>query len=134
MGSSIFAVISQRWFQVFYLAFSTYFVGAAVGKLASLAEDLTAAKLNFAWNRQEVSKGMIDDMQGDDHDDVVDQYEFCLASLLSLGKVQYEDVKPIMDKFRVLSGGKGFISLTDLPDDDASYGKVIEDIDSDDSY
>jgi Ion channel len=132
-----YAVTLQRWFQVFYLAFSTYFVGAAIGKLASLAGDIKAARLHFAWNRQEVSKGMIEDMQAYDHDDVVDQYEFCMASLLSLGHIRYEDVKPIMDKFRVLSGGKGFISLTDLPEDNDSYGKdVDEDIDhpADDFY
>jgi len=115
----------KRWFQVFYISFSTYFVGAAIGMIANLADDIKKARLQFAWNRREVSKGMIEDMQAYDHDTTIDQYEFCVASLLSLGLIKYDDIKPIMDKFRTLSEGKGFISLNDLPNPDA-YGLQVD--------
>ena len=50
-------------------------------------------------------------MQAEEHDDKIDQYEFALVSLLVLDKVSYDDIKPIMDKFRVLSGGNEYISI-----------------------
>lgn len=49
--------------------------------------------------------------QAYDHDDKVDQYEFLVASLIALGKLTSEDVRPIMDKFRDLAGNKGYISF-----------------------
>ena len=52
--------------------------------------------------------------QADCSDNKVDQYEFVIASLLNLGKVTSEDIKPIMNKFRKLaksSGDEGYIDL-----------------------
>lgn len=87
-----------RWFQVLYLTISTYFVGGSLGKLASLKQEIEATKRFYAWQRRTVSKGMIIDMNL--NDDVVDQYEFVVSSLLSLGKISSDDISPIMDRFR----------------------------------
>lgn len=100
-----------RWFQIFYLILSTYFVGNTLGGLASLKDEIHEIQQHSAWNRRELSKGLIDELQPYDHDDKIDQYEFVMASLVILGKVSYSDVVPIMDKFRSLSGKDGFIAI-----------------------
>jgi hypothetical protein len=51
----------MRWFQVFYLLISTYFVGDALGKVGSYNEEIRQLRRFFAWNRREVSQGMIED-------------------------------------------------------------------------
>ena len=108
----------MRWFQIFYLIISTYFVGNALGKLGGLNEDLKELRRQHAWQRREVSKGMIEDMQASENDGKIDQFEFLVASLLSLGKVTSDDVTPIMNKFRDLSGDLGFIMTCDFNDMD----------------
>eukprot|EP00550_Attheya_septentrionalis_P008590 CAMPEP_0198292822 /NCGR_PEP_ID=MMETSP1449-20131203/14159_1 /TAXON_ID=420275 /ORGANISM="Attheya septentrionalis, Strain CCMP2084" /LENGTH=491 /DNA_ID=CAMNT_0043992135 /DNA_START=190 /DNA_END=1665 /DNA_ORIENTATION=+ len=108
----------MRWFQIFYLIISTYFVGNALGKLGGLKEDLKDLRRQHAWQRREVSKGMIEDMQATENDGKIDQFEFLVASLLSLGKVTSDDVLPIMAKFRELSGDHGFIMACDFNDMD----------------
>lgn len=89
---------NQRWFQIFYLILSTYFVGNTLGGLASLRSELEQVRRNTAWGRREVNKGLIDEMQPEDNDGKIDQYEFLVASLLHLGKISSSDVEPIMDK------------------------------------
>lgn len=101
-----------QWFQILYLTFGTVFVGNAFGKLGSLGGELNDLKCYYAWQRREVSKRMIEEMQAYEHDDKVDQYEFTIASLLMLGKISSTDIAPIMDKFRLLSGSKGYIQIT----------------------
>lgn len=60
-----------------------------------------------------------EETQAYDNDGVLDQYEFLVGSLLTLGKLTSEDIKPIMDKYRELAGNKGFISVEDdVTDDD----------------
>lgn len=94
----------------------TYFVGNAFGKLASLKEELETTRKEYAWKRRVVSKGMIMDMNS--NDDIVDQYEFLVSSLLALGKIGSADVGPIMDRFRSLAGAKGYIQISDQPEED----------------
>lgn len=106
-----------RWFQIIYLILSTYFVGNTLGGLASLKDEIHEIKAYAAWDRRELSKGLIDELQPYDHDDKIDQYEFVLASLVTLGKVGYSDVVPIMDKFRSLAGDDGFITAESEPED-----------------
>ena len=105
-----------RWFQVLYLTVGTYFVGNAFGKLASLKRELDETRRFYAWKRRIVSKGMIMDMNL--NDDVLDQYEFVVSSLLSLGKIDSDDIGPIMDRFRTLAGPKGYIQLSDQTEED----------------
>jgi hypothetical protein len=50
--------------------------------------------------------------------DRVDQYEFVVASLLSLEKISKHDVEPIMNKFRELAGNLGYITLDAIYDED----------------
>lgn len=142
----------MRWFNIVYLALSTYMVGNALGKLANLKQELEETRRYYAWERREISAGMVEEFQANDHDgkflldgaalkstmlcckpilasnalslfasckDVVDQYEFVLASLLTLGKIKSSDITPIMDKFRDLAGDKGFIFVSeDIGDTD----------------
>lgn len=57
---------------------------------------------------------MLEDMQGYEHDDKIDQYEFVVASLLSLNKISSDDITPIVDKFKALAGpSKTYISIED---------------------
>jgi hypothetical protein len=104
----------MKMFQVFYLCLGTFFVGNTLGKLARLKADMETLRTEYAWEEREVSKEMIRADQGSSTDPRVDQYEFVVASLLNLGKVQQEDIRFIMNKFRKLakaSGGEGYISL-----------------------
>ena len=89
---------SLRWFQIFYLIVSTFFVGQTLGGLASLQRELDDVRTMTAWKRRELSKGLIDELQPEDHDDKVDQYEFVVASLVTLKKLSYDDIRPIMNK------------------------------------
>lgn len=103
----------MRWMQIIFLIFSTYFAGDSLGRLGSLSREIDIIRRRYAWDHREVSEGLIDDMRAEEHDDKLDQYEFALASLLVLQKVTHDDIKPIMDKFWVLAGGKDFISISD---------------------
>lgn len=104
-----------RWFQIFYLTLSTYFVGDALGKLASLRTTIEQIRRRCAWERREVSKEMLKDMQSHDSgsDDRIDQYEFAIASLLTLGTVSASDLEPIMEKYRQLAGDTGYIEISE---------------------
>jgi Ion channel len=104
---------NMRWFQLFYLAFGTFFVGNAFGKLSGLKEELSTLKKRFVWQHLEVSRRMIEEMQAYEHDDKIDQYEFVVASLLLLDKINGGDIQPIMDKYRQLAGPKGYIQISD---------------------
>jgi hypothetical protein len=98
--------------------FSTVLVGNALGKLGSLKQELQDIRRREAFQRRPVTKRLIDEMQAYDHDDKVDQYEFIVSSLVSLGKISSEDVKPIMDKFRAQAGSKNYISIDDEFEED----------------
>jgi hypothetical protein len=91
---------SMRWFQIFYLILSTYFVGSTLGGLASLQTEIEEVRRKTAWGRRENSRSLIDEMQPEDNNDKIDQYEFLVASLCQLGKISAGDVEPIMDKVR----------------------------------
>lgn len=45
------------------------------------------------------------------NDDKLDQYEFMVASLLLLNKIEQSDVEQIMDKFRELAGNKQYVCV-----------------------
>uniref|UniRef100_A0A7S4RY40 Potassium channel domain-containing protein n=1 Tax=Ditylum brightwellii TaxID=49249 RepID=A0A7S4RY40_9STRA len=105
-----------RYFQIFYLVIATYFVGNALGRAGNIKEEILDVRRQHAWRRREISKGMIQEMQAPGlHSEncQVDQYEFVVASLVTLGKVTADDITPIMDKFRKLAGKKGYIELED---------------------
>eukprot|EP00593_Proboscia_inermis_P013001 CAMPEP_0171306106 /NCGR_PEP_ID=MMETSP0816-20121228/16041_1 /TAXON_ID=420281 /ORGANISM="Proboscia inermis, Strain CCAP1064/1" /LENGTH=120 /DNA_ID=CAMNT_0011787443 /DNA_START=45 /DNA_END=407 /DNA_ORIENTATION=- len=90
------------------------FVGDAIGKLADLNKEIEQIRRNWAFDRREVSKGMIDEFQAYENDGKVDQYEFLVASLLALNKISSKDIIPIMDKFRKLAGEDGMIGDDDI--------------------
>jgi hypothetical protein len=104
----------MRWFQIFFTTFGTAFVGAVFGAAAGLKDEVADMRRFYAWKRREVSKQLIQDMQGSNPDQVVDQYEFMVSSLLMLNKINGSDVEQIMDKYRELAGNKGCILAEDL--------------------
>jgi hypothetical protein len=110
-----------RWFQVFYLTLSTYFVGNALGKVASLQSEIDHIRRQYAWKRREVSKGLIKEMQSHEHDDSIDQYEFAIASLLTLGTISASDLAPIMDKYREMAGDSGYIDISEAVEKEAVH-------------
>lgn len=102
-----------RWFKIFYLILSTYSVGNCLGKLSALKQELSQVRRHHAWQRRKVTRRYIEETQAYENDGVVDQYEFLVASLLTLGKLTSGDIRPVMDKYRELAGNKGFISMED---------------------
>lgn len=100
-----------RWFNIFFTTFGTAFVGGVFGSLAGLKSEVTDRRNFYAWRRREVSKHMIRELQI--NDDKLDQYEFMVASLLLLNKIEQSDVEQIMDKFRELAGDNGFVCVED---------------------
>lgn len=116
-----------RWFKIFYLILSTYSVGNCLGKLQTLKSELKNARRRHAWQRTKVTKRYIEETQASEEDDKVDQYEFLVASLLTLGKLTSEEIEPIMDKYRELAGNKGFILVTE----DAEKDNVSKEDDDD---
>lgn len=121
---------SLRYFKIFYLMFSTVLVGNALGKLGVLRDELAEARKRHAWDRRQVSKRMVDEMQAYNHDDKVDQYEFLVASLVSLGTLSLEnDIRPVMDKFRTHAGAKGYIAVDDEVEDD--FGDEVAEVERD---
>jgi hypothetical protein len=83
----------MQWFQIFYLILSTAFVGNTLGGLASLRGDIEEVRRKTAWERRKVSRSLIDEMQPEENDARIDQYEFLVASLLQLRKISSEDVE-----------------------------------------
>jgi len=120
-----------RWFEIFFLVVSTYFAGNALQGFATLRSQIDEIRRRAAWSRREVSKAMIDEMQGGTDDDAIDQFEFTVASLLQLGKIDADDVRMIMVKFRELCDGDGYIrirsagekSVREWMDDESDRGK-----------
>ena len=101
----------MRWFKVIYLILATYSVGNALGRLRDLSDELSRLRREHAWQRSKVTRRYIEETQANKNDDKVDQYEFLVASMLTLGKINASDVRQIMDKFRELAGDKGYISI-----------------------
>lgn len=113
---------AMRVFQIFYLILATYFVGNTLGGLASLKDEINDMKAFEAWNRRELSRGLVDELQPYHHDDKIDQYEFFVASLVILGKISTDDAVPIMNKFRSLACKEGFIKVEEVDDSDQELG------------
>lgn len=55
---------SFKWFLLFYLAISTYFVGNAIGKLRDVNKRLDAMRNLYLWQQQEASFEMLNDFSG----------------------------------------------------------------------
>lgn len=108
----------MRWFQIIYLSLGTYFTGSALGKLSALKEEMETIRRYHAFERREVNKHMMHYLSSTGTGRV-DQYEFVIASLLNLGKIDADDIDPIMEKFRSLeasSGRTGYITVNKLAD------------------
>lgn len=73
--------------------------------------------------------GLVNDFNTDEFEDAVDQYEFAVASLLTLGLVSHDDLAPIMDKFRELAGADGYINVekeTEVKETNEINQKILE--------
>jgi len=49
----------MRPFQIFYLSLSTYFTGNALGKLATLKQDIDEIRRQHAFDRREINQNMM---------------------------------------------------------------------------
>mmetsp|Transcript_26017 Transcript_26017/g.54751 ORF Transcript_26017/g.54751 Transcript_26017/m.54751 type:complete len:481 (-) Transcript_26017:186-1628(-) len=104
--------VNLRWFNILFAFFGTAFVGGVFGSLAGLKEEIQDHKNYTAWKRRELSKMMVYELQI--NDEILDQNEFVLGSLLVLQKVKTDDIVHVMDKFRELAGDKEYISINDM--------------------
>ncbi|KAL7549040.1 hypothetical protein ACHAWF_012302 [Thalassiosira exigua] len=106
-----------RWFQLFYLAICIYFIGSSLGKLGELNKNLESMQRLYLWQTQEASYSMLHDFSGRPDDDgseaKIDQFEFTIASLVLMGKITREDVKPILKRFKKLTDSN-FITAADV--------------------
>lgn len=110
----------MRPMQIFYLTLSTYFTGNALGRLSSMKDDIEKIRRYHAFERREVNKNMMHFLASTDDPSRVDQYEFVIASLMNLEKIDYDDIAPIMEKFRSLArngGHSGYIRVDCIPDE-----------------
>ena len=118
-----------RWFILFYLGLSTFFAGSAFGKLNKLSSNLESMQRLHLWQQQEASYTMLADFSGrPDHRDVggigteeladvdpeINQFEFTIASLVLLGKITSDDVRPILQKFNKMTNGTNKITSADV--------------------
>ena len=92
-----------RWFNIFYTLIGTGVLANILGRVANLKTELREYAILVAWKRRQVSKRLIQDMEGD-NDGTVDQYEFLVASLVTLEMVSQNQIREIMVKFKELAG------------------------------
>ena len=117
-----------RWFNIFYTTLGAALVGGIFAGLANLHVELNDTRRLHAWKRREVSKRLIEDMKGGNSiDDKIDQYEFMIGSLLVLNKIQKSDVAQIMDQFRQLADGTGYIVYSDAAVMESNPDEVVDD-------
>lgn len=111
-----------RWFNFLFAIIGTTFAASLLSSIADLKNEVKSLRTLYVWQNREVSVQLIADMDADDTDadsesneeKKVDQYEFLIASLITLGKVEREDVTTIMDKFRKLAGEDQVICKADI--------------------
>lgn len=120
----------MAWFQVVYLSFCTYLTGSALGKLGTLHSDLSQVRRYHAWHRRDVNKHVIKYISSTEDPTRVDQFEFVISSLLEIGKIEANDITPIMDKYRELaerSGNTGYIEVRTAPEaSEMALGRQLE--------
>eukprot|EP00980_Cylindrotheca_fusiformis_P006860 scaffold1434_cov107-Cylindrotheca_fusiformis.AAC.10 len=104
---------SLRWFNIFYTVVGTAFAASLLGNLADLKNEIQNIRRFYIWKNREVSMRLIEDMNGDG-DGHLDAYEFLIGSLITLEKIQKDDVRVIMQKFQDLAGDDGYISESDV--------------------
>lgn len=102
-----------RWFNLLFTVIGTAFAASLLGSLADLKNEIENIRKFYVWKNREVSMRLIADMEGDD-DGQLDAYEFLIGSLITLDKIQREDVRVIMDKFRELAGEDEVITEEDI--------------------
>eukprot|EP00526_Cylindrotheca_closterium_P013391 CAMPEP_0113651462 /NCGR_PEP_ID=MMETSP0017_2-20120614/27424_1 /TAXON_ID=2856 /ORGANISM="Cylindrotheca closterium" /LENGTH=522 /DNA_ID=CAMNT_0000564121 /DNA_START=67 /DNA_END=1635 /DNA_ORIENTATION=- /assembly_acc=CAM_ASM_000147 len=112
-----------RWFNFFFAIVGTTFAASILSSLSDLKTNMKEMRRLYVWKHQEVSMQLIADMEGDG-DNSLDEYEFLIGSLLTLEKIQPEDVEEIMDKFRALAGADGIIDQKDVEDHHAKLSTL----------
>lgn len=132
---------------IFYLAISTYFVGSAFGKLRDLSQKLESMQRLYLWQQQEATYTMLADFsgrpeneggKGNESDELlevepeIDQFEFTIASLVLLGKITSEDVRPILEKFAKLSSKSNKITAADVSGPIKKKNEAVEKVDHSD--
>mmetsp|Transcript_8715 Transcript_8715/g.21135 ORF Transcript_8715/g.21135 Transcript_8715/m.21135 type:complete len:783 (-) Transcript_8715:563-2911(-) len=112
-GDKSITTVAARMFCVFYLLISTSMVSAALGNLASLQMLKSRKKKQWEFEQRKLSPEMMAEMDTDGNG--VDQFEFCLATLVAMEKLSRDDLEPILEKFRELDAdGSGVLTKADL--------------------
>lgn len=102
-----------RWFNAFFAIIGTTFAASLLSSLADLKSEMKSMRTLYVWENREVSLRLIADMESVG-DNQLDEYEFLLASLITLGKIEREDVTKIMNKFQQLAGEDHVIDHADI--------------------
>jgi len=102
-----------RWFNFLFAIIGTTFAASILGSLADLRSNLRNRRRLYVWKNREVSMQLIADMEADG-DNQLDEYEFLIGSLVTLEKLNREDVEEIMSKFRELAGEDQVINQEDI--------------------
>jgi len=102
-----------RWFCIIFLIVGCGMVAAALTNLASLKVDCRAKIREFEFSRRKLTPELLAQM--DTNGDGVDEFEFCLGTLVAMEKVTREDLDPIFEKFHELDhDGSGVLTREDL--------------------
>ncbi|CAD7934827.1 unnamed protein product [Amoebophrya sp. A120] len=102
-----------RMFCVFFLMIGCGMVAAALTNLASLKVDVKSKIKEFELKSRKLTPELLAQM--DTNGDGVDEFEFCLGTLVAMEKVTREDLDPIFEKFHELDhDGSGVLTKEDL--------------------
>jgi hypothetical protein len=93
-------------------------VGNTIDRIGTINDEVLEIRRVRAWDRRQITKTLIEDLQADVHDDDVDQFEFAISSLVALGKLSSSDMVPIMDKFREWADETGYITIDSIKNED----------------
>ncbi|CAD7971720.1 unnamed protein product [Amoebophrya sp. A25] len=112
-GDLVITEMSSRIFCIGYLLIAATTVSAALGNLASVHVLKRRMVKEWRFKQRKLTPDMMAEMDTDG--DGVDQFEFCLATLVATEKVERVDLEPIMEKFRELDADKsGVLTKADM--------------------
>ena len=95
------------------MMFAVLIVSLALGKVGSLREEIAQAKQQAAFGELHISPGLLAELDGDGNG--VDEFEFAIAALVMLGKVEIDDLHEVVAKFKSLDAdGTGLITRSDM--------------------
>jgi len=104
---------SMRLFAVIFIPFSVGLLATTFGRLTSVVLAHKAAKAENLFLRRKMTQIDFKAMDVDD-DKTVNYEEFITFMLVSMGKVDHEDMIELRQIFNGLCAGKGVLTIEDL--------------------